>query len=116
MMKTKWTAIVDDRAEKTLTRFPADITAKILHIVELLVEFEPQNVGMPHVRPVTGQKKLWEIRAKGKDGIARLFYFTMSSRQIVLLHGFMKKTQKTPQGEIDTAVSRMKEYTEAKKK
>jgi phage-related protein len=58
---------------------------------------------------VEGQKKLFEIRAKGKDGIARVFYFTIDGKRIILLHGFTKKTDKTPKREIDIAVKRMQE-------
>ena len=54
-------------------------------------------------------KKLFEIRAKGKDGIARVFYFTASEQKIILLHGFIKKTVKTPREEIEIALKRMKE-------
>ena len=49
-----------------------------------------------------------EIRAIGKEGIARVF-FAARSEQIVILHGFVKKTEKTPRRELDTARRRLKE-------
>ncbi|MGD0887093.1 MAG: type II toxin-antitoxin system RelE/ParE family toxin [Thermodesulfovibrionales bacterium] len=58
---------------------------------------------------------MFEIRAKGKDRIARVFYFPMTGQRIVLLHGFIKKTQETPKKELETAVVRMKEILESSK-
>jgi phage-related protein len=77
----------------------------------LLAEHGPQNVREPYVKHLQG--KLYEIRAKGKDGIARVFYFTMTGQRIVLLHGFIKKAQKTSKRELAIAVVRMTEILEA---
>ena len=49
------------------------------------------------------------MRPKGKEGIARVFYCTLVGKRIVILHGFIKKTQETPKKELDIAISRMKE-------
>jgi phage-related protein len=106
-----WTVTVDKRLESWLNDIPADIKARIINIVDLLIEHGPQNVREPYVKHVKG--KLFEIRAKGKDGIARVFYFTMTGQSIVLVHGYIKKTQKTPAGELATAVTRMKEILAA---
>lgn len=61
---------------------------------------------MPHVRKIGGQ--LWEIRATGRDGIARAIYITVTGQRIVILHVFVKKTQRTPHREIATAKERAK--------
>lgn len=106
-----WTVTVDERLEKWLNDIPADIKARIINIVDLLVENGPQNVREPYVKHVKG--KLFEIRAKGKDGIARVFYFTLTGQQIVLLHGFIKKTQKIPDKELETATARMRDVLKA---
>ena len=106
-----WTVILDERLESWLNDIPKDIKARIISIVDLLVEHGPQNVREPYVKHLQG--KLYEIRAKGKDGIARVFYFTMTGQRIVLLHGFINKTQKTPKRELAIAVVRMKEILEA---
>ena len=106
-----WTVFLDERLESWLNDIPKDIKARIISIVDLLVEHGPQNVREPYVKHLQG--KLYEIRAKGKDGIARVFYFTMTGQRIVLLHGFIKKTQKTPKRELAIAVVRMKEILEA---
>lgn len=88
---------------------PPDIKARILRIVDMIIAYGPHNVREPYVKPVKGHKKLYEIRAKGKDGIARVFYFTYTGMRVILLHGFMKKSAKTPIREIETAETRMKE-------
>jgi phage-related protein len=62
---------------------------------------------MPHTRAM-GQG-LFELRLKAADGIARVFYCTVVDRQIVMLHQFVKKTERTPPKELDIARRRMKE-------
>ena len=52
---------------------------------------------------------LFELRVKSKEGIARVFYCTKIGKRIVMLHVFVKKTQKTPQKELKLASQRMKE-------
>ena len=65
-------------------------------------------VGMPLCRKIAGRKGLWEVRTDLSGGrIARVFFCTHQGR-MVLLHGFVKKTQKTPLNELDTAERRMK--------
>ena len=46
---------------------------------------------------------------KGKSGIARAIYVTIAEKRIVVVHAFMKKSQKTPRSAIDTALDRSKE-------
>ena len=104
-----WVVKYDERLEEWLETVPADIKAKVLRIVEMLVIFGPHNVREPYIKHVEGQKKLFEIRARGKDGIARVFYCTISEQKIILLHGFIKKSDKTPKREIDIAIKRMQE-------
>jgi phage-related protein len=62
---------------------------------------------MPHTRALNNG--LFEIRAKADEGIGRAFFCTMIGRRIVILHGFIKKTDKTPKRELDIARSRQKE-------
>lgn len=65
-------------------------------------------IGMPLCRSITGRKGLWEVRTKLKGGrIARVF-FCAHDGSMVLLHGFIKKTQKTPDHELDVASKRMR--------
>lgn len=67
-------------------------------------------MGMPLVEKLSPY--LWEVRTKVPDGIARVV-FTVDGQLMVLLHGFIKKTQKIPQKEIATARTRLRRYQEA---
>ncbi len=62
-------------------------------------------LGMPLVRKM--EPGLWEVRCDIADGIARVL-FSAKGGQMVLLHGFVKKTQKTPDNELKTARNRLK--------
>lgn len=61
----------------------------------------------PHVRHVRGQ--LWELRLKGKAGVARALYITAREQRVVIVSAFIKKSEKTPTNEIDPALHRAKE-------
>jgi phage-related protein len=65
------------------------------------------NLGEPHTEAFGGG--LFELRLKGAEGIARVFYCTMVGRRIVMLHSFVKKTQRTPPNERWIAETRLKE-------
>ena len=65
------------------------------------------NLGMPHTRPLEGG--LFELRVKSKEGIARVFFCTKVGKKIIMLHSFVKKSQKTPQKELRIAQTRMSE-------
>ena len=64
---------------------------------------------MPHTKAI--DKGLFELRLKNKEGIARVFYCTKVGKRIVMLHVFIKKTQKTPKKELKLAIQRMKEVS-----
>lgn len=66
----------------------------------------------PYVKPVKGEsnKGLYELRIKFASDITRIFYFICCNNKIVLLHGFIKKTMKTPKNEIEKARSYMEDY------
>jgi phage-related protein len=53
--------------------------------------------------------KLWELRLKGRDGIARALYVTATGKRLIVLRAVVKKTQKTPRAEIELALQRAKE-------
>jgi phage-related protein len=59
---------------------------------------------MPHIKTL-GQG-LFEIRVKAVEGIGRAFFCTIKGKNIIILHEFIKKTQKTPQKEMDLAKKR----------
>jgi len=56
---------------------------------------------------------LFELRLKSAEGNARVFYCTIVGRKIVVLHQFIKKTDKTPPRELETARRRMREVKNA---
>ena len=58
---------------------------------------------------ITLGRGLFEIRAKGKEGIGRSFFCVVKGREVVILHSFIKKSQKAPKKEIELARTRMKE-------
>jgi phage-related protein len=63
----------------------------------------------PHVKHIEG--KLWELRARAGEGIARGVYVTLTGRRLVVLHVFVKKSQKTPAAALRVARERMKQLT-----
>lgn len=94
-----------------LVGLPADLRARFLHIAELLEGFCPHRVGMPHVRHLDG--KLWKLRMRGRDGIARAVYVARTGQRLTVLHVFTKKTQKTPRKALELARARLERLTDA---
>ena len=88
--------ILNEIVMKELDELPVDMRAKLDRIIHLIEELGLHNVREPYVKPL--QDKLWEMRVKGRDGIARAIYVTVKDRRIVILHAFRKKTQKNTQG------------------
>jgi phage-related protein len=78
-----------------------------VRLSELIESVGLPSVKQPYVRHIRGQ--LWEIRLKGKAGIARALYVTAKEQRVVIVRAFIKKTEKTPRGEIDLALQRAKE-------
>ena len=73
-----WSVYYDERLEAWLNTIPSDMKARVLRIIDMLLEFGPSNVREPYVKHLRGYKKLYEIRAKGKDGMnprGRTFLF-----------------------------------------
>lgn len=70
-----------DKVEAETLRFPTGILANLVHILEMIEEFGP-NLGKPHTAPM-GQG-LFEIRAKGKEGIGRSLFCTLNKEEIVV--------------------------------
>ena len=92
--------------EQFILQFPPGLLARYLRFTDLMLEFGP-NLGMPHTRAMG--EGLFEIRVKGQEGIARVFYCTIVRRRMVMLHAFIKKSQKTPKREFDIATRRQRE-------
>jgi phage-related protein len=99
--------VLNQTVQAELFALPKEMQARFLRISELLENFGPQHVGMPHVRPLG--EKLWEMRLTRSGGIGRAIYTAASRRRLVVLHAFVKKTQKTPQRALDIARRRIEE-------
>jgi len=108
-----WTiTFYSDKVEKETLDFPSSILAHTIHIMEMIEKFGP-NLGKPHTAPMGDG--LFEIRAKGKEGIGRSLFAVVIQNEIVILNSFVKKSQKTPKKELDKARKRLKELQNAKK-
>ena len=97
---------LNEVVEQELDELPADIRARFIRISTLIIENGLLNVGMPYLRHLHGP--LWEMRMRGKDGIARAIFVTVSVERVVVVRAFVKKTQKTPIQEIRLALARSK--------
>jgi phage-related protein len=98
------------RVLTAIESWPVDVLADYAHLVELLQEHGP-NLRMPHSRPFGGG--LFELRARGREGIGRAFYCFLVGQRVVIVHEFIKKTGKTPDRELKIARRRMKEISNA---
>jgi len=103
-----WTVAFLDEALPEFESLPADIRARFQRIIGMVRDEGLSALVMPYARPVRG--RLWEMRAKGKDGIARGLYVTVTGRRVVIVRFFEKKTQQTPQDEIRMALKRCEEH------
>lgn len=92
--------------EEEILRLPDGFVARFLRYAERMELFGP-DLGMPHTRAMGDG--LFELRLKAAEGIARVFYCTLIGRRIVMLHQFVKKSEKTPRRELDVARRRRKE-------
>ncbi|MBA3897815.1 MAG: type II toxin-antitoxin system RelE/ParE family toxin [Sphingomonadaceae bacterium] len=86
---------------------PRDLRSKFERIAGLIESNGLERTREPYVKHLEG--KLWEMRLKGKDGIARSLYVTAIGRRVVVVRTFVKKTQATPRREIELPLARAKE-------
>lgn len=106
---------LDEESENPVRVFLATLDHKTLARFDWSIEqLRILNVQAhePMVKHLEG--KLWELRRASNGNIYRLLYFFFTGRKIVFVHGFQKKTQKTPQREIETARKRMNDYIKRK--
>ena len=103
-----WTVETLNRVvDAELEALPDDMLTRFRHISELIQEFGLERVREPHVKHL--RASLWEMRMKGKDGISRALYVTAVGRRVIVVRVFVKKTQQTPNREIELALKRAKE-------
>ncbi len=92
--------------EEEILRLPKGFVARFLRYAERMEIYGP-DLGMPHTRAMG--EGLFELRLKAVEGISRVFYCTLVGRRIVMLHQFIKKSEKTPRRELEIARRRVKE-------
>jgi len=95
----------NSRVKDEIGGWPVGILADYARMLELLMEFGP-SLRMPHSRSLGGE--LFELRPRGHEGIGRALYCFVIGRRVVVLHAFVKKTQRTPMRELKLARRRMK--------
>jgi len=102
-----WTvAYYNEHVRQEVYSLPGGVLARYLRYVELM-EKHGIDLRSPHSEPMG--EGLFELRPKGPEGIGRVFFCTLAGNTMVILHSFVKKTQKTPQKEINIARQRLRE-------
>lgn len=96
----------NDKVQAEIEEWPAGIAASFARVAEQ-IEISGPNLGLPYTRAFG--EGLFEIRARGPEGIGRAFFCCLVNRKVVILHGFIKKSQSTPPKELTIARRRMKE-------
>lgn len=94
-------------AEDFLGELDDKTVAKIYKLIERL-ESEGRLL-FPHARKLEGYKGLWEMRVLSQRGAVRVFYVYWERDTILLVSGFMKKSQKTPARELERAVGYLRQ-------
>lgn len=102
----RWKVDLYDGVEEIILDMPPKLRARMLKLLELIEE-HGANLGEPHTKSIGDG--LFEIRAKAKEGIGRSLFCYLNGANIVVLHAFVKKTQKIPKKDLDLAFERMKE-------
>jgi phage-related protein len=106
-----WTiTYYSESLQNEILDLPAGFLARFLRYADRMELYGP-DLGMPHTRAMG--EGLFELRLKSVVGIARVLYCTMMGKRIVMLHQFIKKTDKTPPKELAIARRRLKEIKDA---
>jgi phage-related protein len=90
-----------------IAALPSDMQAAFLRLAERIEAVGLERIAEPHVKHLRG--KIWEMRFGGRAGIGRALYVTAVGRRVVVVHAFVKKTQRTPTSTLDLAERRMRE-------
>ncbi|GAA4168842.1 type II toxin-antitoxin system RelE/ParE family toxin [Shinella granuli] len=104
---TRWTVETLDIVDSEIEALPPGLQSRLIRLMEAVENVGLEQLREPHVKHLEG--KLWELRAKAFEGIARGIYVTVTGRRVVILHVFVKKSQKTPKAALEIARARMKE-------
>ena len=91
--------------QNEIMSLPEKLQARYLSLSKRIVENGP-NLGLPHTEAFGGG--LFELRLKSMEGIVRVFFCLLIGKEVMMLHAFAKKSQKTPDKEIRVAKLRMR--------
>ena len=103
-------AYYSDAVQDKILNLPDTLAARYIVLTRRMMVLGP-NLGAPHTKAFGGG--LFELRPKGAEGIARVFFCTVVDKRIVMLHSFIKKSDKSPPREREVAEMRMKEVKHA---
>ena len=96
--------------QEQIFELPDTLAARYIVLTRRMVALGP-NLGEPHTKAFGNG--LFELRLKGAEGIARVFFCTLVGKRIVMLHSFVKKSERTPRREREIAETRLKEVKNA---
>ncbi len=103
-------AYYSEAVQEDILDLPDTLAARYIVLTRRMAALGP-NLGEPHTKAFG--EGLFELRLKGAEGIARVFFCTLVGRRIVMLHSFIKKSAKTPIHDLRIAETRMKEVKNA---
>lgn len=102
-----WTVESLDKAvDDEIEALPVDMRARLVRLGTIIEAVGFQGLPADTVKHL--EDKLWELRIRGKDGIARTIYVTASGQRVVIVRAFVKKTQEMPKQELELARERAK--------
>ena len=99
-----------EAVQEEILELPDTLAARYVVLTRRMVAIGP-HLGEPHTKAFGDG--LFELRLKGAEGIARVFFCTLIGKRVVMLHSFIKKSDRTPKRELDVAYTRLKEIKHA---
>ena len=103
----------NEAVRRSIGSWPEGVRANLVRIIERMAQDGP-DLGLPYTRAMGGG--LFEMRARGAEGIGRAFFCLVSGKRVIVLHGFIKKTEKTPDRDMAVARRRLKEVKHGSEK
>ncbi len=100
----------NEALQQEIFELPKTLVTRYVMLTQRMIAIGP-NLGEPHTKAFGNS--MFELRLKGAEGIARVFYCTLVGKRIVMLHSFVKKSERTPLRERETAEARLKEVKRA---
>ena len=97
----RWSVEALDVVDAEIAALPPGLRARMIRLLEMVEAVGLDQTREPHVKQIEG--KLWELRAKAPEGIARRLYVTVTRRRAVVLHMFEMKSRKTPRRALEIA-------------